>query len=55
MPPSSVPSTVTCERALTLLEQALKNGYSPAIARRDLDLDGIRQLPRFHQLVGSSQ
>jgi tetratricopeptide (TPR) repeat protein len=43
------------ERALTLLEQALKNGYSSAIARRDRDLDGIRQLTRFHQMVGSPQ
>jgi hypothetical protein len=43
------------ERALTLLEQALKNAYSAAIARRDRDLDGIRQTPRFRQLVGSPQ
>ena len=41
------------ERALTLLEQALKNGYSVAMARRDRDLDGIRQLPRFGELMAS--
>jgi serine/threonine-protein kinase len=43
------------ERALTLLEQALKNGYSAALARRDRDLDRIRQTPRFRELVGSAQ
>ena len=41
------------ERALTLLGQALKNGYSVAFARRDSDLDGIRQTPRFRELVPS--
>jgi Tfp pilus assembly protein PilF len=41
------------ERALTLLGQALKNGYSVAVARRDSDLDGIRQTPRFRELVPS--
>ena len=43
------------ERALASLEQALRNGYSAAIARRDRDLDGIRQTPRFRELVGSPQ
>jgi eukaryotic-like serine/threonine-protein kinase len=39
------------ERALTSLEQALRNGYSPAIAAKDLDLSSLRNLPRFRQLV----
>lgn len=43
------------ERALALLEQALKSGYSVAIASRDLDLDAIRHTSRFRQLVGSPQ
>jgi tetratricopeptide (TPR) repeat protein len=41
------------ERALALLEQALKHGYSASIARRDRDLDGISQMPRFRRLVGA--
>ena len=40
------------EEALTLLERALKQGYSAAVARRDRDLDGIRHTARFRQLVG---
>jgi tetratricopeptide (TPR) repeat protein len=43
------------ERALILLEQALKNGYRASIARRDRDLDSISQTPRFRQLVGAPQ
>jgi serine/threonine-protein kinase len=43
------------ERALTSLEQALKNGYSAAIAARDRDLDAIRQTQRFRRLVPSGQ
>ncbi len=38
-------------RALASLEQALKNGYSAALAARDHDLDAIRQTPRFRELV----
>lgn len=41
------------ERALTSLEQALRNGYSPAIAAKDLNLSSLRNLPRFKQLVGT--
>ena len=40
-------------RALTSLEQALRNGYSAAIAAKDLDLSSLRNLPRFKQLVAS--
>jgi serine/threonine protein kinase/tetratricopeptide (TPR) repeat protein len=43
------------ERALTSLEQALKNGYSTAIAATDRDLDAIRDTPRFSQLVRSGK
>ena len=43
------------ERALTSLEQALKNGYSTAIAATDRDLDAIRDTPRFSQLVRSDK
>ena len=42
------------ERALTSLEQALKNGYSAELAARDRDLDAIRGTARFRTLVSSS-
>jgi serine/threonine-protein kinase len=42
------------ERALTSLEQALKNGYSAAIAAGDRDLGAIRDTPRFRALVSSA-
>ena len=42
------------ERALTLLEQALENGYSARLAATDRDLDGIRNTPRFRALVSSA-
>lgn len=39
------------ERALSLLEQALKNGYSAALAARDVDLSSIRDLPRYRVVM----
>ena len=41
------------ERALASLEQALKNGYSAAVAAKDFDLSSIRTMPRFRELVGA--
>jgi serine/threonine-protein kinase len=43
------------DRALASLEQALRNGYSAALAARDHDLDAIRQTPRFRELVASRE
>jgi tetratricopeptide (TPR) repeat protein len=43
------------DRALASLEQALRNGYSVALAARDHDLDAIRQTPRFRELVPSRE
>ena len=40
------------ERALTSLEQALKNGYGANLAAADRDLDAIRNTPRLRQLLG---
>jgi tetratricopeptide (TPR) repeat protein len=40
------------ERALTSLEQAVKNGYSAQLVAKDHDLDAIRNTPRFRQLMG---
>ena len=41
------------ERALASLEQALRHGYSSALAVKDRDLETLRKLPRFRQLVSS--
>jgi tetratricopeptide (TPR) repeat protein len=38
------------ERALTTLEQALKRGYSPSLARRDEDLAPLRSLEGYRAL-----
>jgi serine/threonine protein kinase/tetratricopeptide (TPR) repeat protein len=42
------------ERALTSLEQAVKNGYSATTVERDRDLDTIRNTPRFRALVSAA-
>ena len=41
------------ERALASLEQAVKSGYSAQLAAKDRDLDAIREIPRFRDLVRS--
>jgi serine/threonine-protein kinase len=43
------------ERALSSLEQALKNGYGANAAAADRDLDAIRNTPRFRMLVSAGQ
>ena len=40
------------DKALAALQSALKNGYEPALARSDADLDNLRSSPEFKQLVG---
>jgi serine/threonine-protein kinase len=42
------------ERALTSLQQAVKNGYSAELAAKDHDLGAIRNTARFRALVGTS-
>jgi tetratricopeptide (TPR) repeat protein len=41
--------------AVDTLREALDNGYSVALARRDEDLAGLRDVPRFKELMSRSQ
>lgn len=40
------------DRALASLTGAMARGYSASVARSDHDLDALRQLPQFEQIVG---
>jgi hypothetical protein len=40
------------EKAFAALRSALANGYEPALARDDADLDSLRTSPEFRSLVG---